>query len=79
MEPGGSIEVIDVHAIEEQHVKVDVEVQRRAKSLDEGDCTRPGRVVCIACFLDQMRGNHAVDDAQRTPHDLGLASGAIRR
>ena len=52
---------------------MDVEVQRRTKSLDEGDCTRPGRVVCIACFLDQMRGNHAVDDAQHQPHDLGLA------
>ena len=53
--------------------QVDVEVQRRAKSLDVGDCTRPGRVVCIACFLDQMRGNDAVDNAQHLAHYPGAA------
>ena len=26
----------------------------------------------IACFLDLMRGNHTVDDAQHPPHDSGL-------
>ena len=54
-------------------MKMDVEVQRRAKSLDEGNCTRPGRGVRIACFLDQMRGNDAMDDAQHATHDLGPA------
>ena len=45
----------------------------RAKSLHEGDGTRPGRLVCIACFFDQMRGNNAMDDAQHATHDLGPA------
>lgn len=52
---------------------MDIEIQHRAKSLDKGDYSRPGRIVCIACFLDQMRGNDAVDDAQHTPHDPGPA------
>jgi len=50
-EPGGYIGLINIHAIEEQHVKVDVEVERRARSLDEIDCTRVGAVVCIAAYL----------------------------
>lgn len=33
-----SMGVVDIHSIETQHVKVDVEIQRRAKLLDTGDC-----------------------------------------
>jgi len=48
-------------------VKVNVEVQRRAEALDEGDDTRVCRPVGMACFLDQLRGNDAVDDAGACP------------
>lgn len=69
-EPGGSIGLIYIHTIKEQHVEMDIEVQRRAKALDESDSTRPGPVVCIACFPDQMGSDDAMDDAQHPPHDL---------
>lgn len=72
-EPGCSIGSINIHPIKEQHVAMDIEVQRRAKSLDEGDGTRPGRVACTACFPEQMRRNDTVDDAQQAPHDPGPA------
>ncbi len=42
--PGCPIGAADVHAIQEQHVKMDV-VQRRAKPLDEGDRAGLGRLV----------------------------------
>ena len=68
--PDSPIEAVDVHPVKEQHVKMDIEVQRRAKALDEGDGPRHGTVVCIACFRDQMGSDDAMDDAQHPPHDL---------
>jgi hypothetical protein len=32
-----AVGVLDIHAFEEQHVQADVEVQRTAKVLDQGD------------------------------------------
>ena len=40
--PGSPIGTVDVHPIEEQHVKVDIQIERRAKALDEGDRARVG-------------------------------------
>lgn len=54
-------------------MKVGVEAQCRAKSLDEDDCSHLGRVVYMGCILSQMHGNDTLDVAQHTPHDLGLA------
>ena len=54
-------------------MKVDVKVQRRAKSPDQGDRAGLGRYVGMARFLDQMRGDDAVSDAQHASHDLGSA------
>ena len=44
-EPGCSIGTLNVHAIEEQHVKVNVEVQCTAEALDQGDGTGLGRLL----------------------------------
>ena len=52
---------------------VDVEVQRRAKSLNEGNRTGAGVCVSMARLPDQVRGNDALYDAQHAPHDLGSA------
>ena len=71
--PGCSIGTLNVYAIEEQHVKVNVEVQCTTEALDQGDGTGLGRIVGMACFLDQMRGDDAVDDAKHPAHDLGPA------
>ena len=51
-----SIGTLNLHAIEEQHVKVNVEVQCIAEALDQDYGTGLGRVVGIARFLDQMLG-----------------------
>lgn len=69
LEPGTSIGIVDIHAIQEQHVKVDVRIQRTAEALDEGDRTRTDRRVGMSRFLDQVRGNDAVDDPQHLSHD----------
>jgi len=50
-----------------------VEVQYTTEALDQGDRTRTGGCVGIARFLDQMRSDDPVNDAQHTPHDLGPA------
>ena len=72
-EPCGSKASIDIHAIQKQHVEMNVEVKRTAEALDQRDGTRSGRVVCIARFPDQMRGDDTVNDAQHAGHDLGPA------
>ena len=53
-------------------MKVNVEVQCTAEALDQGDGAGLGRIVGMACFLDQLRGDDAVNDAQHPAHDLGL-------
>ena len=64
-----------VDAIDEEHVQVDVEVQRRAESLDEGDGsgTRTGAHAQSGA-ADEECGDRPVDDAQ----DLGEHRGAGR-
>ena len=54
-------------------MKVDVEVERTTEALDQSDRAGSGRLVSVACFSDQMRGNHTVDDAEHLAHDLGAA------
>lgn len=72
--PGGSIGTAEKSLIEEQHVKMDVEIEQRAKSLDECYGTRPIYILHIACFLDQMCGNDTVDDTQHATHGLRAAN-----
>jgi len=71
--PDSPIEAVDVHPVKEQHVKVDVEVQRTAKALDQGNRASLGRLVRTARFLDQMRGDDTIDDTKHLPHDCWLA------
>lgn len=73
--PGLAVGAIDVHAIEEQHVKMNIEIQRTVKALDQGDRTRNGRCVGIPRFLDPMRGNGAADGAPHQVRDLGSGAG----
>ena len=67
------VRALDVHPVEEQHVQVDVEVERTTKALDQSDRAGSGRLVSVTCFSDQMCGNDTVDDAQHATHDLGPA------
>jgi len=50
--------------VEEQHMKMDVKVERAAESLDQGDRTGLGPLAGISRLLDQVRGDAAVDDAE---------------
>lgn len=50
--------------------QVNVDVQCTAEALDQGDRACLGRLVGMARFLDQMRGDDAVNDAQHSAHDL---------
>jgi len=62
-----------VDAVEEKHVKVNVEVQRRAEALDEGD--RPGLGAGgdgESGLLDEVCGDGAVHHAQDLAQDLRL-------
>ena len=51
-------------------MKVNVEVQCTTEALDQHDGTSLGRLVGMACFLDQIRGDDAVDDAEHPAHAL---------
>ena len=64
-----------VGAVDEEHVQVGVEVQRRAEALDEGDGASAGAGVhAQSGAAHEKGGNRPVDDAQ----DLGEHRGACR-
>jgi hypothetical protein len=70
--PCGLVITANVHAVQKEHVEVDIEIKRPPKSLNQGD----GPGMCggfgIAGLVGQVRGNGAVDDAQHLAHDFGL-------
>ena len=64
-----------VHAVDEEHVQVDVEAQRGAEALDEGDGSGAGTGAhAQSGVADEEGGDRPVDDAQ----DLGEHRGAGR-
>gem|GEM_PF-1706488 len=50
-------------------MEMDIQVERGAKPLDQRDGAGVGSLFRKACLPDQMRGNHAVDDAEHLAHD----------
>lgn len=62
--------VLSIHAIEKQHVKMDVQVQGRAEALDQRD--RPGGRLLSgeASLVGQVGGDRPGDDAQHPAHQL---------
>ena len=50
-----------------------IEVQSPAEALNQGDGTSTGSCVGKSGFVDQMRGQHSIDDAQDLAHDLRAA------
>jgi hypothetical protein len=45
-----------IDAIKKQQVEKNIQIQRAAKALDQGDGAGVGRLVCPPCLFDQMRG-----------------------
>ena len=66
-------------AIQEQDVKMYIEIERGSEALDQSDC--PGRTVLepVSGFVDQMCRNRPVHDAQHLAHCLRLSANAIWR
>ena len=62
----------DVHPIQKQHMKVDIQVQCAAKSLDQGHGAGLCHRLCEARFVRQVRGDGTVDDTQCAGHDFGI-------
>lgn len=62
--------ITNVHPIQYQHMEMNVQIKRRAETLDKGDGTGVGRLVGLPCLLDQVGGNGPIDDTQYLPHDL---------
>ena len=60
--------VADVNAIKEQHMEMDIQVKRRAKTLDEGDGSGMGCVVRLASGEHHVGGNRAIDNAKCFAH-----------
>ena len=54
-------------------MKVNVQVERRIKSLDQCDRACVGCLSRVTCFLDQMQGDDAVNDTQHLARDQRTA------
>jgi hypothetical protein len=63
---------VDVDPIQEQHVKMDIQVGGTPKALNQGHCVGLCRGFGVAGFVAQMRGNGSINDAQYLAHDGGL-------
>lgn len=46
-------------------MEVNIQVQCRTKALNEGDSSSARRLVRVASAVNQVRGNGAIDDAER--------------
>jgi len=68
-----AIAALNIHSVEEQHVQVDVQVERAAETLDQGDHTSLGRLAGKPRLRDQVRGDAAVDKGQHMTHDRRAA------
>ena len=74
MEVCFAVAVFGIDAVEKQHVVMNVEVERRAKSLDDGHRASVRRGLSVASDLDQMSGQCSVDNAQHFTHQLRVTS-----
>ena len=65
---------IRIDAIQEQDVKVDIQVERGSEALDQ--CDRAGGVISesISSLVDQMGRDRALNDTQHLAHRLGVGS-----
>ncbi len=62
-----------VHAVEPQHVEVDVEIQRAAEALDQGHHAALRRIPRHAGLIGKPTGDHTMHDAQHRADRLRLA------
>ncbi len=74
---GSPIGLIDMHPIEEQHLEVDIEIERRAEPLDQGHRSRAGLLADKPRLVDQMGRDKAVGDAEHLAHDRGSPTAGL--
>ena len=67
------VPAFDVHTVQKKHVKINVEIQRTPKTLDQRHRTRVGGLSRKPRLFDQVRGNGAVDDPKYFAHVLPTA------
>ena len=67
------LDVRVVHAVEPQHVEVDVEIQRAAEALDQGHHAALRRIPRHAGLIGKPTGDHTMHDAQHRADGLRLA------
>jgi len=67
------LDVRVVHAVEPQHVEVNIQVQRAAEALDQGHRTALGAGAVDAGLIGQPAGDHALHDAQHRANGFWLA------
>lgn len=69
--PRGSFGTVDVDPIEEQHMEVNIQVQRAAEALDQRDGAGACRFVRQPRLFNQMRGNGAETMPSTSPMIAG--------
>ncbi len=67
------LDVRVVHAVEPQHVEVNIQVQRAAEALDQGHHAALRRIPRHAGLIGKPTGDHALHDAQHRANGFWLA------
>jgi len=63
----------EIHSVQKQHVKVNIQIQGAAESLDQGYSPGLGGGAGTPGLVDEMGLDGPVDDTQYPAHDLGSA------
>jgi hypothetical protein len=69
----GRFAVDEILAVQKQHMKVDIQIQGAAESLDQGYRPGLGSSAGTPGLLDEMGLDGPVDEAEHPAHDLGPA------
>lgn len=69
----GRLAVGEIHAVQKQHVEMDIQIQGAAKSLDQGYSPGLGAGAGMPNLLDEMSLDGPVDETEHPALDLGPA------
>lgn len=64
---------IQPNAIEKQHMKMHIKIDRNTETLNQGNCVSVDCGFYVTCFLTYICGDGAIDDARGLAHDSRLA------
>ena len=68
----GAFPIINIDTVQEQHMEMDIQIQRRSKPLNQRDRASMGHLVGLPSLFDQVCCDNPVDNTEHPTHDLRM-------